>query len=862
MAAVMVLSTVIVSSTSSFGIQPVHAEVGGIPAQFSAARAGAKKFSSGWSHSCFLREDGFPVCWGVDADGAVDGVYGSHVIGDSPSEMGGGLIRMVPRTSNGTIVPATAVATGGSASCLIDSNSALRCWGRNTDGNLGIGSTVSAGLGNAVPFGSDQVSDVVLGGNANSSSYFTCALFQAGTVKCWGSNSHGQLGIGNIVSPNNKIGDTSGEIEALAPINFGTGVTATAVSAGSQFACAIASGGTRNLPSGSVLCWGDNSNAQLGIGNIVSPNNIIGDSPSEMGDALSPVNLGAGRSALAISAGDNFVCALRDNYTVVCWGTDYYGTLGQNLTFATKIGDAPNEIAGLSPISLGLNAGETVVQVESGFRHACALTSASRLKCWGYNNRGQLGLGNITDFGLTASPMSSLSFVDVGLAAGETITTVSAGSRFTCVLTSLNAVKCWGGNSSPGNDLSGALGIGDVTSPKDNIGDGAGEMGSNLQAVDLAATTPVAPTDITAVGSLGTLTITFTPPAATYGAIVGYSYNCRLNPSGGYSGSFTTFAGSPLVLTSVNSSAVANGSSYRCRIRAATSVGPGVEGYVDGLAGVPLTVTASSHTVVPGAPVPTITGTPSVSGVVRASETCTTTYTTSSAAGTYPTTCSGGTAATYGITYVAGVITVATPLTVTASSHSVTVGDAVPAITGTPSINGVTRTNETCTTTYTRSSPPGSYPTTCVNGTASGYLVSYVSGAITAVAPPTTPTTIAQSSGVSSITATTTSTVPVPTLVTPSNQTQLEAKPGAANAIINGKEVAVEVVKAPVEATTEQLKRTADSIVADIADLLPSGVANPVSARTTPSGVVINGIMVNPDDPKEKLGVPVESVQL
>ena len=122
------------------------------------------------------------------------------------------------------------------------------------------------------------------------------------------------------------------------------------------------------------------------------------------------------------------------------------------------------------------------------------------------------------------------------------------------------------------------------------------------------------------------------------------------------------------------------------------------------------------------------------------------------------------------------------------------------------------------------------------------------------------PSTIAPSSQTG--TPATAATGAAPKLVTSGNQAQLEAKPGTANAIINGKEVAVEIVKAPVEATTEQLKRTADSIVADIADLLPAGVANPVSARTTLSGVVINGIMVNPDDPKEKLGVPVESVQL
>lgn len=60
----------------------------GIPASNTVARAASKKFSTGWAHACVLREDGFPVCWGGDQDGGIDGIYGSHVVGDASSDMG------------------------------------------------------------------------------------------------------------------------------------------------------------------------------------------------------------------------------------------------------------------------------------------------------------------------------------------------------------------------------------------------------------------------------------------------------------------------------------------------------------------------------------------------------------------------------------------------------------------------------------------------------------------------------------------------------------------------------------------------------------------------------------------------------
>jgi hypothetical protein len=106
------------------------------------------------------------------------------------------------------------------------------------------------------------------------------------------------------------------------------------------------------------------------------------------------------------------------------------------------------------------------------------------------------------------------------------------------------------------------------------------------------------------------------------------------------------------------------------------------------------------------------------------------------------------------------------------------------------------------------------------------------------------------------------SSVAVPTLITSSNQARLEADPGEAVALINGKPVEVEIVATPPVATPEQQLRVAQNIVATITDLLPRGATNTVRAITTPTGAELTGLVTNPDDPSEKLNVPVESVKL
>jgi hypothetical protein len=98
--------------------------------------------------------------------------------------------------------------------------------------------------------------------------------------------------------------------------------------------------------------------------------------------------------------------------------------------------------------------------------------------------------------------------------------------------------------------------------------------------------------------------------------------------------------------------------------------------------------------------------------------------------------------------------------------------------------------------------------------------------------------------------------------VTSSNQAALEAEPGEAVALINGRPVQVEVVSVPAVATPTEELRVAQNIVATINSLLPTGATNSIRAISTPTGAELTGMMVNPDDPREKLNVPIEAVKL
>jgi alpha-tubulin suppressor-like RCC1 family protein len=280
----------------------------------------------------------------------------------------------------------------------------------------------------------------------------SCALLDNGSVKCWGLNNYGQLGIDNTTT----MGDGSGEMALLPSIDLGTGRTAAAIAVGQYHSCAL-------LDNASVKCWGKNNYGQLGIDNTTT----MGDNSSEM--ALLPsIDLGTGRTATAIAAGTEHSCALLDNASVKCWGYNNKGQLGIDNT--NNMGDGSGEMAQLTGINLG--TGRTATAIAAGGKHSCALLDNASVKCWGLNDKGQLGIDNATDMGKTSGSMAVLPVVNLG--TGRTATAIAAGYYHSCALLDNASVKCWGYN------VSGALGIDNIT----DMGDNSGEM-ALLLGIDL-----------------------------------------------------------------------------------------------------------------------------------------------------------------------------------------------------------------------------------------------------------------------------------------------------------------------------------------------------------------------------------------
>ncbi len=220
---------------------------------------------------------------------------------------------------------------------------------------------------------------------------FTCALTTGGGVRCWGANGNGQLGNGtteNSTTPVDVIGLASG---------------VKAISTGQAHACALTTGG-------GVQCWGNNGSGELGDGTTT--------------DQHTPVNVsGLTKGVKAIAAGSDHTCALTTAGGVKCWGNNGNGGLGDG-TYTDRL--KPVNVSGLAS---GISA------ITAGDEQTCALTTAGGMKCWGYNDLGELGDGTTTD---RPKP------VDVsGLASG--VIAISAGYDHTCALTT-GGVKCWGAN--------------------------------------------------------------------------------------------------------------------------------------------------------------------------------------------------------------------------------------------------------------------------------------------------------------------------------------------------------------------------------------------------------------------------------
>ncbi|MCB9373107.1 MAG: carboxypeptidase regulatory-like domain-containing protein [Microthrixaceae bacterium] len=341
------------------------------PAALGAGRT-ATAVTAGAEHTCALLDNSTIKCWGQNADGQL-GQGDTTDRGDNANEMGDNL----PAVSLGSGRTATAVAAGANHTCALLDNGTVKCWGRNGNGQLGLGDTTQRGdeaneMGGSllsVSLGTGRTATAVAAGTNH-----TCALLDDATVKCWGGGIFGQLGLGDIADRGNQPNEMG---DALPAVDLGPNRTATAISAGEFHTCAL-------LDNGNVKCWGNNADGQLGQGDTANR----GDAPGEMGTSLPPVSLGANRTATAVTTGGSHTCALLDNANVKCWGDNAFGQLGQGDT--ANRGDAAGEMGGsLPPVALG--SGRTVLAVSSGEDHVCAVLDNATLKCWGDNFGGILG---------------------------------------------------------------------------------------------------------------------------------------------------------------------------------------------------------------------------------------------------------------------------------------------------------------------------------------------------------------------------------------------------------------------------------------------------------------------------------------
>ncbi len=239
---------------------------------------------------------------------------------------------------------------------------------------------------------------------------FSCALHAGGTVKCWGDNKYGQLGNGTAAA-------------SSTPVSV-IGITgATALTAGFGHACALIADGT-------VQCWGSNSSGELGDGTL-SQNTEVG---STLAVSVSDLS-----DAVAVAAGTDFTCALRSAGTVVCWGDDFYGELGNTMVMVSP---TPVAVAGL----------DHAIAIAAGYDSACAALASGGAICWGDNSEGQLGTPacpNPTPGATYWCPTPPVMVPGLGGVAG--LATANFG---TCSWQSGGAADCWG------LDIGGYLGNG------------------------------------------------------------------------------------------------------------------------------------------------------------------------------------------------------------------------------------------------------------------------------------------------------------------------------------------------------------------------------------------------------------------
>ncbi|WP_395739382.1 choice-of-anchor D domain-containing protein [Prosthecobacter sp.] len=352
--------------------------------------------SGGGSHSVALCTDGTAAAWGYNFYGQL-GNSTVYALTPGPVSTAGTLL------SGKTLL---AVSTGSSHSLALCSDGTLAAWGSNSNGQLGNGTVVSSYVPGAVTMTGALAGKTVIAISAGQ--LHSLALCSDGTVVAWGYNANGQLGNG---SPTQSL-------VPVAVTTTGTalaGKTVVAISAGGSSSMALCSDGT-------VVTWGLNSSGQLGNNSTTVSQVAVAVSTS--GTALS------GKSVAAISMGQAYSLALCSDGTVVAWGFNFYGQLGNNSTTQSTIPVAVS--------TSGVLSGRSVAAVSAGLYHSLALCTDGTSVAWGNDSYGQLGNNSLTNSLVPVAVTTS------GVLSGKSVTAISAGQYHSLALCSDGAVTACG----------------------------------------------------------------------------------------------------------------------------------------------------------------------------------------------------------------------------------------------------------------------------------------------------------------------------------------------------------------------------------------------------------------------------------
>lgn len=319
--------------------------------------------TAGYESTCALTRAGAVWCWGYNGTGQLG--TGTFTQTSFPVEV-------LDPTGNAPLSSVVTISAGRYHTCAVTRGGAALCWGDNAKGELGDGNEVASNIPVPASGLSSGVATISAGAD------FTCAVTIAGGALCWGEGDSGQLGNGTTGNSN-----TPGVVLALTGSTPLSGVVA--ISAGVENACALTGGGT-------MLCWGANSSGQLGRGATSLQSSI----PAEVLESTGPAAL---NGVVAIGSGQDYVCAVTNAGTALCWGQNESGQLGNGGNANSSI---PVPVSGISNVA---------VAIASGYQHACAVSSAGTAQCWGANAEGQLDSGSTMP---SSIPLKAIGMGDSG----------------------------------------------------------------------------------------------------------------------------------------------------------------------------------------------------------------------------------------------------------------------------------------------------------------------------------------------------------------------------------------------------------------------------------------------------------------